>query len=378
MKKVAILGSTGSVGSQTMDVLRKNKEHFKVFSIAAYNEVADILSQIEEFKPKIVSIGEEKAFQEVKKKNKDKSVKLVKGDEGLIKSGCHSEVDILVLSTSGICCLPALLKAIELDKKILIANKESLITGGKLIKEALKNSDAQMLSLDSEHSAIFQCLQGENREEIENLIITCSGGPFRGASQKDLQKVTKEKVLNHPVWSMGPKITTDSATLMNKGFEVLEAHVLFDFPLEKIKVVVHPECIIHSMVEFKDGVIKAHLSEPDMRGFIQYALFYPKRKKGFLKSLNLAETKKLSFFEPERDKFPCLDYAFEAGKIGGTMPAALVFADQIAAGKFLKGEIEFLEIPKLIKKILEKHQPILDYKKEDIWKVKEWVEKELN
>ncbi len=266
-----------------------------------------------------------------------------------------------------------LIEAIKKRKKVLVANKEILITAGEIINRYLDKYKAEFLPLDSEHSAIFQCLKGENKNEIKNLILTCSGGPFRNYPKNKLKEVTIKEVLSHPVWKMGPKITVDSATLLNKGFEVLEAHYIFRVPLEKIKVVVHPECIIHSMVEFQDGSVKALLSVPDMRIPIQYAIFHPKRLPSLLEPLDLIKIKNLSFFEPDTKKFSCLKLAYWAGKIGKTMPAVLVFADEIAAQKFLNNEIKFLDIPKLIEKILKLHRPKLVSKIENIFEVEKWV-----
>ena len=246
----------------------------------------------------------------------------------------------------------------------------------EIINKYLDKYKAEFLPLDSEHSAIFQCLKGENKEEIKNLILTCSGGPFRNYPKNKLKKVTIKEVLSHPVWKMGPKITVDSSTLLNKGFEVLEAHYLFRIPIEKIKVVIHPECIIHSMVEFQDGNIKALLSTPDMKIPIQYAIFHPKRLSGLLKPLDLIKIKNLSFFEPDTKKFSCLKLAYQAGKKGGAAPSVLVFADEIAVGKFLKGEVNFGEIPCIIEKILKSHRPILTPRIENIFEVENWVRKQ--
>ncbi len=348
MENIVILGSTGSIGKQTIEVLRRKQGCFKVFGLAAKDEIEILSSQIREFKPKILSVAE-----------KEKANKLAKlfpkleiyfGEEGLIKLVTDPKVNSIVFSASGIVCLKPLIEAIKNKKRVLVANKEILITAGELINKYLDKYKTEFLPLDSEHSAIFQCLKGENKNEIKNLILTCSGGPFKNYSKKELKKVGIKKVLSHPVWKMGPKITVDSATLMNKGFEVLEAHYLFRIPIEKIKVLIHPECIVHSMIEFQDGNIKALLSVPDMKIPIQYAIFHPKRLSGLFESLDLIKIKNLSFFEPNMEKFPCLKIAYWAGKIGKTMPAALVFADEIAVKKFLNNEIKFLDIPKIIEK----------------------------
>ncbi len=371
MENLVILGSTGSIGKQTLDVLRKKKGYYKVLGLAAKDEIEILSSQIREFKPEIVSVAEKETASKLLKLFP--SLKIYFGEKGLIELSTNQKADSIVFSTSGIVCLKPLIEAIKKRKKVLVANKEILITAGEIINRYLDKYKAEFLPLDSEHSAIFQCLKGENKNEIKNLILTCSGGPFRNYPKNKLKEVTIKEVLSHPVWKMGPKITVDSATLLNKGFEVLEAHYIFRVPLEKIKVVVHPECIIHSMVEFQDGSVKALLSVPDMRIPIQYAIFHPKRLPSLLEPLDLIKIKNLSFFEPDTKKFPCLKLAYWAGKIGKTMPAVLVFADEIAAQKFLNNEIKFLDIPKLIEKILKLHRPKLVSKIENIFEVEKWV-----
>ena len=375
MENLVVLGSTGSIGRQAIEVLRKNPDYFKVFGLAAKDEIEILSSQIREFNPEIVSVADEKTRNELSKIFP--SLKVYVGEKGLIELSTNPKVNSVVFSTSGIVCLRPLIEAIKNKKRLLVANKEIIITAGEIINKYINEYKTEFLPLDSEHSAIFQCLKGENNKEVKNLILTCSGGPFKYSSKKDLEKVTVKEVLSHPVWKMGPKITVDSASLLNKGFEVLEAHYIFRIPLEKIKVVIHPECIIHSMVEFQDGSIKALLSIPDMRLPIQYALFHPKRLSGFLEPLDLVKVKNLSFFEPDTEKFPCLKMAYEAGKIGKTMPAALVFADEIAVSKFLDNKIKFSEIPRIIEKILTSHRPILEPRLEDIFKVQNWVYKQF-
>lgn len=371
MENLVILGSTGSVGTQIIEVLRKKPGHFRVLGLAAKDEVEILAYQIKEFKPKMISVAEKETANKLAKLFP--KLKIYFGEKGLIKLATHPKVNSVVFSASGIVCLKPLIEAIKNKKRVLIANKEILITGGEIINKYLDKYKAEFLPLDSEHSAIFQCLKGENKEEIKNLILTCSGGPFRNYPKNKLKKVTIKEVLSHPVWKMGPKITVDSSTLLNKGFEVLEAYYLFRIPIEKIKVVIHPECIIHSMIEFQDGNIKALLSTPDMKIPIQYAIFHPKRLSGLLKPLDLIKIKNLSFFEPDTERFPCLKLAYRAGKIGRTMPAALVFADEIVVQKFLNNEIKFLDIPKLIEKILKPHRPKLVSKIENIFEVEKWV-----
>lgn len=349
MENIALLGSTGSVGRQVLDVLKHYPQKFRVFGLAAKDKDLELKSQIKTFKPEVVSVA---------------------NDKMLVNLASHKKVDTVIISTSGTVAFPALFAAIKEKKKIIQANKETIIMGGELINRELKRYNNEIIPIDSEHSAIFQCLQGEEKKSVKRIILSCSGGPFRSRS---LSKVTVKDALNHPVWKMGPKITIDSATLMNKGLEVIEAHYLFNLPLEKIEVVVHPEGIIHSMVEFSDGSIKALLASPDMRGPIEYALFYPERGKGVIPSLNFSKIRGLSFSAPNRKKFPCLNLACEALKEGGTMPSALVFADEVAVEKFLSGEIRFLDIPKVIEKALEGHKKIQKPSVSDILSVKEEI-----
>lgn len=397
MKNIVILGSTGSVGRQVLEVLRKNPGYYKVFGLAAKDEIFELALQIKEFEPEIISVATKKVKEKLEKKLSkinppagglktrarrrvekrfiSLTPKIYFGERGLIELARSPKTDCLVVSTAGTVALGAIFEAIKNKKKILIANKESLIIAGNLINKNLKLCRTKLLPLDSEHSAIFQCLKGEKKKEIKNIILTCSGGPFRNFSKEELKKVSVKDTISHPTWKMGPKISVDSATLMNKGFEVLEAHYLFGIPLEKIKVIIHPQCLIHSMVEFKDGTIKAQLSVPDMKIPIQYALFHPQRKNTFLPTLNLSRVKKLSFFEPKIKLFPCLGYAYFAGKIGGTMPAVLVFSDEIAVELFLKNKIKFLDIPKIIERVIKKHQPIFNPTLKEILATRNWVKK---
>lgn len=359
MKSILILGSTGSVGKQVLEIIRTYPKKYKVVGIAARDKTAELTSQIKEFKPRMVVLGE----------NSQKSLEELVG---------YSWADTVVVAIPGTVALEATLKAIEKKKIIFLATKEILVAAGPLINKALKKYKGRLFPLDSEHSAIFQCLKGEEKKYVKKIILTCSGGPFRNWKKEDLKQVKKEQVLSHPVWKMGPKITVDSATLMNKGFEVLEAHYLFGLPLEKIEVLIHPEGIIHSMVEFNDGTIKALLSRPDMKLPIQYALFYPRRPKNPWKNLDLAKIKNLSFQRPDTKTFPCLNYAYLAGKIGGTMPAALNFADEIAVEMFLENKIIFGDIPKIIEKIIKTHKPIFNPSLKKILMVKDWVKSEIN
>jgi len=372
MENIVILGSTGSVGKQVLDVISLYPKKYRVFGLAAKDEISELKSQIEKFKPKAVSVEAEEIKEKLSKKIK-KPVQILIGEKGLVYLSSHPKVSTVFICTSGTVAFSALFAAISKRKKIIQANKETIIMGGEIINKELKKHNLSIIPIDSEHSAIFQCLKGEDKKDVKKIILTCSGGPFRDYSFNDLERVTAEKALSHPVWKMGPKISIDSATLMNKGFEIIEASHLFNVPLEKIEVVIHPEGVIHSMVEFLDGAVKGILASPDMRGPIEYALFHPKRGKGAVAPLNLLKTEKLSFYEPDEKKFPCLRLAKESLKIGKTAPAVLVFADEIAVKKFLAGRIKFLDIPRLIKKALEKHRPLKNPSVSDILKIEKEV-----
>lgn len=362
MKNIIVLGSTGSVGKQSLEVIRKYPDKFKIIGLAALGE--DIESQIKEFQPEIAYI-------------KDEAIKVsLNRASSLEELVAYPKADSVIVAIPGTTALEAVFKAIKEKKQILLATKEISVVAGSLLEEQIKKHKADVLPLDSEHSAIFQCLQGEKKERVKRVILTCSGGPFRGKKRQDLEKVTKEQVLSHPVWKMGPKISIDSATLMNKGFEVIEAHYLFDLDFDKIDVIVHPQGIIHSMVEFADGTIKALLSNPTMKYPIQYALFYPDRS--LTNPWDQLELKDLTFEKPDTETFPCLEYAYLAGRTGGTMPAVLNYADEILIDMFLKGKIKYLDIPRIVKELLDKHQVVSNPKLEDILETKKWVDKEVH
>ncbi|WP_409253733.1 1-deoxy-D-xylulose-5-phosphate reductoisomerase [Bacillus sp. SCS-153A] len=364
MKKISLMGATGSIGLQTLDVIRDHKNQFKLTAISAGRNIPETKKIMNEFHPEIVSVQlKEDAL--ALQADTPSGIKVLWGEEGLLEVACHQESDILVNAVLGSVGLYPTLQAIEAGKTIAIANKETLVTAGHLVMEAARKNNVALLPVDSEHSAIFQSLQGENPRNIESLIITASGGSFRDRTREELEGVTVEEALNHPNWSMGAKITIDSATMMNKGLEVIEAHWLFGVPYEDIRVLLHRESIIHSMVEFHDSSVMAQLGTPDMRVPIQYALSYPDRfERHHGSRLKLAEIGKLHFEEMDFDRFRCLRYSFEAGKTGGSMPAVLNAANEAAVARFLTGEISFLQIESLIEKALDKHeliqQPDLD------------------
>ncbi len=376
MKNIVILGSTGSIGKQVLEVIEAHPNTYNIVGLAAKDESLELKSQIKKFKPKIVAIGEKSEKKLFSKIFLFEPI-FYFGNNSLEKMVRDVKADSVVVAIPGTVALGATFEAIKQRKKIFLATKEILVTAGPLINKSLKKYNVQIIPLDSEHSAIFQCLQGEDRKKIKRIILTCSGGPFRNWKKENFPKIKKEQVLSHPVWKMGPKITVDSATLMNKGFEVLEAHYLFGVSLEKIEVLVHPECLVHSFVEFIDGTIKAILSSPDMKLPIQYALFYPERLFSPWQSFDLIKLENLTFQKPDFKKFPCLRYAYLAGKIGGTMPAVLNFADEMAVEMFLEDKIKFSDIQKIIGKILKKHKPIFNPTLNEILKVKEWVKNQI-
>ncbi|PFO05887.1 1-deoxy-D-xylulose-5-phosphate reductoisomerase [Bacillus sp. AFS076308] len=357
MKTISLLGATGSVGIQTIDIIREHPAEFQLaaFSVGKNIELARKL--IIEFKPQLVSVQESSDCTLLKAEFP--KTKFTFGNEGLIEVAVFEKSDILVNAVLGSVGLHPTLQAIECGKVIAIANKETLVTAGHLVIEAAKRNNVPLLPVDSEHSAIFQALQGEMDKNIERLILTASGGSFRDRTRAELKDVTVEQALHHPNWSMGAKITIDSATMMNKGLEVIEAHWLFGVPFEKIDVLLHKESIIHSMVEFHDSSIIAQLGTPDMRVPIQYALTYPDRLPlNSAKKLNLASVGKLHFQEMDLQRFRCLDFAYHAGNKGGTMPTVLNAANEAAVAAFLKGKIRFLQIEELIEQALSKHRVI--------------------
>jgi len=350
-KKIFILGSTGSIGLNTLDVIRKFPDNFSVEALTAKSNIELLEEQILEFSPRIVVVRNEKAAEEIQKRLPNK-FDLFIGDDGLIEATRVGDYDILLSALVGFAGLKPTIEGIKRGKRIALANKETLVVAGEIITELCNKYNAELLPVDSEHSAIFQCIVGEKSKEINKLILTASGGPFFGKTKNELSNVTVEEALKHPNWNMGSKITIDSATMMNKGLEIIEAHWLFNLKKEKIDVLIHPQSIIHSMVEFIDGSIKAQLSLPDMRLPIQYALTYPERLEASFTNTNLAALKELTFFNPDFDKFTCLKLAFDVMEKGGTAPCILNAANEVAVEKFLNGEIKFTDIPKLIEKAL--------------------------
>ncbi len=374
MKYLSILGSTGSIGRQTLEVVSQFPERFKVLGLGAGKNVSLLKEQILTFKPKWVCMLDKERAEGLKKiLPKGIKTEILYGEEGYVELATRPEVSLVVSAMLGISGLKPTLAAIKAEKTVALANKEALVTGGNLIKKAIKRED-QLLPVDSEHSAIFQLLSGRKREEVKHIILTASGGPF-WERKVDLSRITPQEAIQHPRWSMGAKISVDSATLMNKGLEVIEAMWLFDLGLERIKILIHPQSLVHSLVEFKDGTIFAHLSQPDMKLPIAFALNYPERLELSLPPLNLWEHN-LSFFPPDFERFPCLKLALKAAKIGGSMPVVLNAANEVAVESFLGGKIGFTDIPRLIEAVMQMHKPIKDLRLETIFAIDNWARKE--
>ncbi|WXR61761.1 1-deoxy-D-xylulose-5-phosphate reductoisomerase [Peptostreptococcaceae bacterium AGR-M142] len=371
MKNISILGSTGSIGEQTLDVIRKNKDKFKVSSLAVNSSIDVLIKQIEEFKPKKVCVYDEHKYKELKTKIKD--VEIFCGMDGLLKLVKDEEVDIVITAVVGMIGLLPTLKAIEYKKTIGLANKETLVTAGELVMQKAKENNVSIIPVDSEHSAIFQCLNGERKKDINKIILTASGGPFRGKKKEELINITKREALKHPNWSMGNKISIDSSTLMNKGLEVIEAKWLFDIDVEDIEVIVHPQSIVHSMVEFKDKSTIAQMGNPDMRVPIQYALTYPNRIENDFERLDFLKFNNLTFEKPDLNTFPCLRLAYEVLKKGGTYACVLNAANEELVGLFLEDKIKFYDIPNLIEKTINNHDSIEKPELEDILNADLWA-----
>lgn len=356
MKKLSILGVTGSIGTQTLDVIRKSKNDLKLVGITANTSVNKVIEIIEEFNPSYVAMMNSSSANEIRSycKQYNKNIEVFEGIEGLNKISSLDEIDIVVTSVVGMIGLEPTLKAIEAKKDIALANKETLVVAGELVMKAAKENNVKILPVDSEHSAIEQSLRGNNIKNLKKIILTASGGPFRGKTTEELEKVKVEDALKHPKWNMGRKISIDSATLMNKGLEVIEAHWLFDCDYDNIQVLVHPQSIIHSMVEYTDGSIMAQLGAQDMRLPIQYALNYEERKDLIADTIDFYEINKLTFEKPDMDTFKALKLAFKAGKMGGLMPTILNGANEAAVELFLNKKIEFLDIANYIEMAMER------------------------
>lgn len=372
MKRLAILGSTGSIGVSTLDIVRQFPERFAVISLSAGLNIQLLMQQILQFRPKVVSVLNKELSDALRTDLPDIPVKIVHGVEGLIQVATHPEVDQVVSAIVGAVGLIPTLSAIKTGKTIALANKEPLVMAGKIVIEEARRNHVQILPVDSEHSAIFQALLGHQKEDVHRLILTASGGPFLNLPISRLQEVTVKEALSHPHWEMGRKITIDSASLMNKGLEVIEAHWLFDIPVEKIVVQIHPQSVVHSMVEYIDGSIVAQMGIADMRIPISYALSFPHRLPLNLAPLDLPQCGALTFSPPDPERFPCLQLAYRSIEMGETMPAILNAANEVAVNAFLEGSIKFTEIPMLLLRVMEEHemkkvQTIEDILRADYW-----------
>ncbi|MEC5188613.1 1-deoxy-D-xylulose-5-phosphate reductoisomerase [Geobacillus thermodenitrificans] len=366
LKYISILGASGSIGTQTLDVIRAHPDKFRLAAASVGKNVEAARRLISEFSPRLVAVADRGAYETLYSEYGGR-LAIVYGEEGLVEAAVCSEADIVVTAVVGSIGLVPTLKAIEAGKTIALANKETLVVAGHLVTAAAEKHNVPLLPVDSEHSAIFQCLQGEKHEHVEKLILTASGGSFRDKTREELAHVTVEEALCHPNWSMGAKITIDSATMMNKGFEVIEAHWLFRLPYERIEVVLHRESVIHSLVEFCDTSVLAQLGTPDMRVPIQYALTYPERLPlSVAKPLNLATLGTLHFAPVDFDRYRCLRFAYEAGKRGGSLPVVLNAANEEAVAAFLAGRIPFLAIEEWIERALERHRLVSDPQLEEI------------
>ena len=373
MKYMGILGSTGSIGTQTLEIVRQFPDEFKIVGLTTNKNSELLLNQIKEFKPKAVAIMDKTKIYDILNFS---SCQVYSGIEGINKIAALNEADTIVNALVGSVGIYPTYSAIKGKKNIALANKETLVAAGHVIMEEAKRNDVKLMPIDSEHSAIFQCFNGENGDGVNKITITCSGGPFKDYSKSQLEDVAVKDALKHPTWNMGNKITIDSATLMNKGFEVIEAHWLFGLDYEKIKVVIHPQSIVHSLVEFADKSVIAQLGLPDMKIPILYALSYPKRFQNLKTSLDLAKIRTLEFREPDFEMFPCLKYAYEAGNVGGTLPAVMNAANEIAVYAFLENKIKFSDIPRLIKKMTDEHNTIKNPSLKDIVDVDKKVKDE--
>lgn len=358
MKRITVLGSTGSIGLNALEVIERSPEKYRAIALTAGRNVELLEKQIEQFRPVGVAVLEEDLADTLRTRlDKNAATEVLSGTEGFVHLATLEQVDTVISAMTGAAGLVPTYAAIEAGKNIALANKETLVMAGPLIVDEAKKQGISILPIDSEHSAVLQSLQGHPREDVRRIILTASGGPFRNFSLEDMEKVTPGQALNHPTWNMGKKISIDSATLMNKGLEAIEAKWLFDLRMDQISILIHPQSIIHSMVEYRDGSIIAQMGIPHMITPISYALSYPRHMETHLVSLQLDEIGTLTFQKPDSNKFPCLGLALQAGEIGGSMPAVMNGANEIAVDAFLNGKIGFLQIPELIKKTMEVHTP---------------------
>ena len=371
--KIAILGSTGSIGTNALRVIDALDGGYEVTALTAHRNVDLLAQQIEKYTPEIVAVTDPEAASDLQKRLGNRSIEILTGSEGLTEIAAAGEIDIVLTAVVGAAGLPSALAAARAGKRLAIANKEPLVTAGELLTQTAKANGCTLLPVDSEHSAIFQALLAGSPGEVERIILTGSGGPFRGSAIQDLGRVTREEALAHPTWTMGPKITIDSATMMNKALEIIEAHWLFDLPVAQIEILIHPESIIHSMVEFVDGSLVAQLGHPDMCLPIQYALTYPRRLKGVSKHLRLEELGQMTFESPNLETFRALPLAYEVARAGGTAPAVFNAANEVAVDAFLEGRIKFTGIVELVEHCLDKHDIKTDVSLEGLLNADAWA-----
>lgn len=377
MKKITILGSTGSIGLSALDVIEKNPQRFQVEALTAGRNIKLLRKQIEKFKPKVVAVSnKETALRLRASLTNSNKVKVLYGEEGLKEVASFSSSDMVISAIAGSAGLIPTLAAIEAGKDIALANKETMVMAGEIVTGKAVKNRVKIIPVDSEHSAIFQCLEGQNRKNLRRIVLTASGGPFLHFTRKELQNVTLAQTLRHPNWKMGRKVTIDSASMMNKGLEIIEAKWFFNMDIRCIDVLIHPQSIVHSMLEFVDGAFLAQMGIPDMRVPIAYALTYPERITNNLPSLNLVKKRKLEFLSPDTKKFPCLRLAYLAGLCGGTAPVVLNAADEIAVSAFMENKIRFADLPKIIEKVLDRHKSVNDPSLEEILQADLWAKKE--
>jgi 1-deoxy-D-xylulose-5-phosphate reductoisomerase len=378
MKRIAILGSTGSIGRSALDIVSAHRDRFRVTVLTAGRNVALLDKQVESFAPDVVAVADKKAAQELKRrigKKRASLLTILSGQDGIADAAAYEDSDFVLSAIVGAAGLIPTLSAVRSGKTIGLANKEALVMAGRILISESKKYRSKIIPVDSEHSAIFQCIEGHRKAAIRSIILTASGGPFAERSPANMVDITPEEALKHPRWKMGKKITIDSATLMNKGFEVIEAHHLFGLPHQSIDVVIHPQSIVHSIVEFRDRSCIAQLSVPDMKGPIAYALTYPQRIDNVIDGLSLHEIGTLTFKKPKKISFPCLSYAYLALEAGGTMPSVLNAANEVAVNAFLKGIIRFTEIPVIIKKTMEEHTVRSDTELHAVIEADQWARK---
>jgi len=374
LKRLVILGSSGSIGRNTLNVVSRYPDRFRVVGLAVKRNINLLLEQIEKFRPEIVGVYDDKAAEQLRKTCP--GVKVVSGMDGLREIAGFNNTDLVVSAIVGSQGLVPTYEAIVAGKDIALATKEVLVMAGKIIMKEASKRGIRIIPVDSEHSALFQCLEGRKIEDVDRLILTASGGPFLRKTKTELEKVTPDEALQHPTWEMGKKITIDSATLINKGLEVIEAYWLFGIPVDKIDIVLHPQSIVHSMVRFIDGSIIAQMSVPDMRGPIGYALSYPERLRDVMRPLNLSKIGELTFEEPDPERFPSIPLTYRALKIGGTMPCVLNTANEVAVNAFLRGDISFPEIVKVVSYTMERHIAGPGDSMEEILQTYEWAKEE--